>query len=457
MTKPFVRPLNPATGRLAVALSGVLIVGLATIVPSASAQSALNSTALVDDPGKSCPAAQEADQAERALTSKRKSLALDAALQSPSAFWKFFIDPSTSYLDRMGAAYQGGGLIPAEQLVRLWKVSAEFEVLPTGVNPSPCEFIGSAWAARSPDVWMTRKPRGVGGTFSPKPETRNLLGFEIQMPEKSIDYPLDIESRNGAPWLWQMARALRALEENVRKYYAHPDRYAQMTEVALCWHPDDYHENLVRARALGQGPRNVSWVRALMRLALDERAGTAVLPSPAASLYAYGNDSLHLEELIHVAHIAIVQQTSDWRTAAGSAAQLAEMKKRTSGTTLPWFGWGPLRSATSIMAIAQWAVNPSLSLEQRYSFARSILEIIDDPAFKPNFASNSDEQAEAVVHVEGWLYPNQVWLEPLVASEIDGLVAVAVELGTHVQVPARIVTRWGVHPFLTPPTSKDHP
>ena len=454
MTKPFVRPLNPATGRLAVALSGVLIVGLATIVPSASAQSALNSTALVDDPGKSCPAAQEADQAERALTSKRKSLALDAALQSPSAFWKFFIDPSTSYLDRMGAAYQGGGLIPAEQLVRLWKVSAEFEVLPTGVNPSPCEFIGSAWAARSPDVWMTRKPRGVGGTFSPKPETRNLLGFEIQMPEKSIDYPLDIESRNGAPWLWQMARALRALEENVRKYYAHPDRYAQMTEVALCWHPDDYHESLVRARALGQGPRNVSWVRALMRLALDERAGTAVLPSPAASLYAYGNDSLHLEELIHVAHIAIVQQTSDWRTAAGSAAQLAEMKKKTSGgTSLSWFGWGPLRSATSIMAIAQWAMNPSLSVEQRYSFAHSILEIIDDPPFKPNATANSQEQAEAVFHVEQWLYPNQVWLEPRVASEIDGLAAVAAELGTHVQVPARIVTRWGVHPFLAAPTS----
>jgi len=105
------------------------------------------------------------------------------------------------------------------------------------------------------------------------------------------------------------------------------------------------------------------------------------------------------------------------------------------------------------MAIAQWAMNPSLSIEQRYSFAHSILEIIDDPSFKPN----SQEQAEAVFHVEGWLYPNEVWLESQVASEIDGLAAVAVELGTHVQLPARIVTRWGVHPFLTSPTSKDHP
>ena len=106
------------------------------------------------------------------------------------------------------------------------------------------------------------------------------------------------------------------------------------------------------------------------------------------------------------------------------------------------------------MAIAQWAMNPSLSVEQRYSFAHSILEIIDDPSFKPNPAANSQEQAGAVSHVEGWLYPNQVWLEPRVASEIDGLAAVAVELGTHVQVPARIVTRWGVHPFLTSPTPR---
>ncbi len=91
---------------------------------------------------------------------------------------------------------------------------------------------------------------------------------------------------------------------------------------------------------------------------------------------------------------------------------------------------------------------PSLSMEQRYSFAHSILEIIDDPSFKPNSAANSQAQAEAVLHVESWLYPNQVWLEQRVASEIDGLAAVAAELGTHTQVPPRIVTRWGIHPFL---------
>jgi hypothetical protein len=98
-------------------------------------------------------------------------------------------------------------------------------------------------------------------------------------------------------------------------------------------------------------------------------------------------------------------------------------------------------------------VATNLSIEQRYSFAHSILEMIDDTSFKPNLTFNSQEQAEA--HVEGWLYPNQVWLESNVASEIDGLAAIAAELGTHVQVPARIVTRWGVHPFLTSPTSKD--
>ncbi len=105
------------------------------------------------------------------------------------------------------------------------------------------------------------------------------------------------------------------------------------------------------------------------------------------------------------------------------------------------------------MAIAQWAMNPSLSVEQRYSFAHSILEIIDDPSFKPNPTANSQEQAKAILHVEQWLYPNQVWLEPRVASEINGLDAVAAELGTHVQAPARIVTRWGIHPSLAAPSS----
>jgi hypothetical protein len=453
MAKTFVRLLNTATHRLPVAVSGVLLAGLATLAPSVFAQSTLNSAVAVDDPVKTCPVAEEADHQERALTSQRRSLALDRALRSESAFWKFFIDPSTSYLDRMAAAYQGGGLVPAEQLPRLWKASAEFEVLPTGVNPSPCKFIANQWAARGPEAWLMRKTHCVYLACQTKPETRNVLGYEVHLPETAIDYPLDLESRNGAPWLWQMARALSALEENVQKYYAHPDRYAQMTEVALRWHSDNYYERRVRAQALEQGPRNATWVRALMKLALDEGANTS-LPSPPTFLYAYGNDSLHLEELIHVAHIVIIQQASDWSTAAGSAAQLVEMKKKTlGGTSLSWFGWGPLRSASSIMAIAQWAMNPGLSVEQRYTFAHSILEIIDDPSFKPNPTANSQEQAEAVLHVEQWLYSNQVWLEPRVASEIDGLAAVAAELGTNVQVPARIVTRWGVHPFLAAPAS----
>lgn len=140
MTKASVRLLNPAISRLPVGLSGVLLAGLVAFAPSAFPQPSLSSTVAADDPVKTCPAAGEADRQERALTSQRRSLALDTALQSESAFWKFFIDPSTSYLDRMAAAYQGGRLIPAEQLIRLWKASAEFEVLPTGVNPSPASL-----------------------------------------------------------------------------------------------------------------------------------------------------------------------------------------------------------------------------------------------------------------------------------------------------------------------------
>lgn len=398
-----------------------------------------------DDLESACRKATEADAADLGLIVHHRSPELDAALHSEAAFWKFLIDPSTSYMDRMAAAHLGGDRVPPGQLLRLWKAYAEFEVLPTGVNPPPCEFIGNAWGARSPSVWAMRKTVPVPGTVSGKPESRTLLGFETRLPEKAIDYPLNVADRNPTPWVWQMSRALTELERNVRQYYAHPDRYVRMTEAALQWHPDNFYERRVRTRALTQGPRNASWVRTQLKLALDEGIAAGVLNTS-------GDDNLHLEELIHVAHIAILQQSSDWRVAAGSAALLAEMKKKT-GTTLPWFGPEPLRSATSVMAMAQWAMNASLSVEQRYTFARAILDIVDDPSFKPNPTADSKEQAGAVRNAENWLYTGQVWLEPRVAREIDGLDAVAAELGTHIQVPARIVTRWGVHPFLLAPTS----
>lgn len=140
-----------------------------------------------------------ADKAELALTSNRRSPALDAALASESAFWVFLIDPATPYLDRIAAAHQGGGLISPQHLVRLWQASAEFEVLPVGVNPSPCEFMFNAWAERSMSKWDLRGSRPIFGTVSAVPETRIILGFEMGLPRKAIDYPLDVESRNDAP------------------------------------------------------------------------------------------------------------------------------------------------------------------------------------------------------------------------------------------------------------------
>jgi hypothetical protein len=253
-----------------------------------------------EDLFKACQKAQDADGAEGDLVSHHKSPALDAALQSESSFWKFLIDPSRSYMDRMAAMHQGGSRVSPEQLPRLWKVYAVFEVLPSAVNPSPCEFITNAWPARSPSVWARRKEVAVPKTVSPKPESRTLLGFEIRLPEKAIDYRLDVDRRN----------------------------------------------NSARSGKLGG-----------RLLALDEASG-AVAPN------AFGGDSLHLEELMHVAHIAILRQTSNPEVATESSFQLAEMAKRRPDMSA--FAWKRLQTATSILAITRWAMNRDLAVHSRY-------------------------------------------------------------------------------------------
>ena len=328
----------------------------------------------------------------------------------------------------MAAAYQGGGRVSPEQLPRLWKAYAEFEVLPSGVVPMPCEFIDNAWGARGPAVWAMRNRVPVQGTVSLSPESRNLLGFEVRLPQKAIDYPLDVDSRGNAPWVWQVSRALSVLVAKVRQYYADPDRYGSMTEVALRWHPNNFYERRVRNDALAFGPRNVEWIRTQLKLALDERVGAEVL-------YAWGKDSFHLEELMHVAHIAILERTDDPDAAKTSSRLLGGMAKMQD---MPGFAWKPLRTATSILAVARWAATRDMPVNDRYYLlGDSICQMVPEPPFKPNFQlpANGSEEVEALVAFEKWFARERTGLKQEAANEIAHLNDLAAELGTHIELP----------------------
>jgi hypothetical protein len=85
-----------------------------------------------------CDQERSTDNADLADLKTHTSPALQNALRSAPEFWNFFFDPSTSSRDRMAAAWNGGGLIPPEQMPRFWQAVSEIEKLPTGVHNSPC-------------------------------------------------------------------------------------------------------------------------------------------------------------------------------------------------------------------------------------------------------------------------------------------------------------------------------
>jgi hypothetical protein len=378
-----------------------------------------------DELSKACVKAREADAAEDALIVKLRSPKVDAALKSESAFWKFLIDPSTPYIERMAAAHRGGSRVSPEQLPRLWKARAEFETLPAGVNPTPCWLTElSSWAAQRPEAWERRAEVPIVGTVSPKLETRDVLGFEIHLPQKAIDYPLAVNSRDKTPWIWQMGRALNILVPKVRQYYADPERYGSMAEVALRWHPDDHYGKLLRVEVLSDGPQTALWVRALMRLALNE------VPA-AGNFYAHGAGSVHLEELKHVAHVAILQQTSGFGIAGASAKVLADMATRDTYLHR-------VETATAVLEVGRWALNLNEPVHSRYYFlANSICRMVAEPPFKPDFRlrPNSPEQAEGLAAFEAWFTKERPRLERESAKEMAHLNDLASELNTHIAVP----------------------
>ena len=175
------------------------------VAPEADGQSApVRRSASTPDLGQLCGTNERTDAAEAVLLRTYTSPALENALRSDKAFWKFLTDPSTPYLDRITAAKRGDSILSPEDLPLLSNAMVEIETVPKGVDPPPCSDMAAI------------------GQLPREQTTRMVLGHEIQLPTKNIALPITAEERDHSPWLWQMERALAIIFTKTNLYYGGP-------------------------------------------------------------------------------------------------------------------------------------------------------------------------------------------------------------------------------------------
>jgi hypothetical protein len=149
-----------------------------------------------------CELEETADRAETQMLRRPASATVTTALTSEAAFWRLLTDPATPYLDRMMAAQYGAGATSVERLPTLWKAAAQLRSVPVGVYPSPCYFLRSA--QYGPRDWAARRDRSRGslGATVSAPQSLLIAGRTIALPVEAVDYPVTLDARASAPWLW---------------------------------------------------------------------------------------------------------------------------------------------------------------------------------------------------------------------------------------------------------------
>lgn len=394
---------------------------------------------LSEDASESCAVAQAADATDEELATHHQSPALREALKSESALWRFIIDPSTSYEDRTSAATQGASLLSAEFLPTLWKAAADLELVPTGVNPSPCLFASpNAFYARSPEAWRSRKEKPIPGVVAYRAETRTIFGVRINLPLEAIDYPLDLQERKKSPWYWQVQRAVALLRRGASQVFNTTDRYPEMAEVALRWRPTDFYERQIRLNNLVAGFRvGPAWVETMTKLALQDARGADYSNLELQTVISWLDVHMAQEQwrdLVHVAQIVILQQAKDERVAAGVASLVAKMSR--SVDSLPARAQAQ-PTATSIRAIAKWTADQGLEVSTRYQFAVQVCEAVRDPtcesALRPG--GTSSEKATSLARFEAWFAKQRLSLDERVATERPKLMQLAAQIHQRLDLP----------------------
>lgn len=381
-----------------------------------------------------CTASDKTDIAERLALQTYTSPALEKALLSSKTFWDFITDPSTPYMDRMAAANRGGPILSPADLPILWQAMAEIDWVPSGVNPMPCS------CAMALEV-----PR--------KQSVRMVLGHQVQLPAKNVDYPVTAEERDHSPWIWQMERALSLLFDKSNRYYGDLERYPARVKAAwdlpisvptyrpgeVLRNPDpaEWTKINIRSRALTEiAPQSLLQLQTILRLALNNDNNEVADGAFLNDLRAWGQDSYQVEELAHVAQIAILRKTK-WENVAGetafvTAARFARSKRDPVNTS----NIVPLDAATAILSIGRWATDKSLSPWNRYySFVSPICRIVDDPPFPPDQIRDPKDPRldESLRTFEAWFEKKKPALEKQSATERPHLESLAKELGTDIE------------------------
>src|SRR5262245_5249660 len=400
---------------------------ITAIASSGSAQTDVDAAirAATQEATRLCSQAHETDEFEKSYWQKPQSIRVQVALLSEWGMWQMLVEPSTPYLDRLAIAYQGSNLVSPANLPRLWLAVTESERLRGGgVDPSPCEFLCcGGWSIGN---WPNRKKIGaqiLAGTL--KSNSSTFLERKIDLQQQSVEYPLTVEARQRAPWVWQMKKALRLLMDGVNRYYWQPEHYPTLVAAAWQWQPSNWYEASTRANSLMFGPDDVLRLQTLLRLALTETdLNVAARASQRLSGSGCG-DNFHFAELVHVAQIVALQQT-DRETVAAQAAFQAEHL----ASSFPCKK--PIRTATAVLAVARWATDHRLDAWHRYySYASAVSQMVEQLPFQSNrnLDPQSPEVAKRLTAFERWFVEHQESLERQAASERSRLNSLARELG----------------------------
>jgi hypothetical protein len=377
-----------------------------------------------------CAQEEKTDAAEVAALNTYSSPVLEKALGSGPEFWRFLIDPVTPYMDRMAAAQRGGGMIGPTDLPTLWKAVADFEAHRSGVAGPPCVYLRSD--NRRPEDWVHRNQWLMSQAAADRSYT--ILGQKVDLPDKMTDFPITPAEREKAPWPWQMARALAALETKVEIYYGDPIRYPLLVDAAWGWQPGNWQGASVRSRALlGREPRNALRLKTIVRLALDDPDPNVNSGVPT-DLNVWGTDSYQFEELTHVAQIVILQKTQKEPVAASTAYSIGSLARLRDNSCCPQLK--PLRTATAILAMGKWAMDRNLSAWDRYaSFVDPIYKAVATPPFQPGTIRDprSPELAKSLMAFEEWFKSQRSSLEQQAAEERPHLQSLASELSQQIK------------------------
>jgi hypothetical protein len=365
-----------------------------------------------------CAQENATDAAEEEILRDHKSVAVTQALLPGADLWAFVTDPATPYRDRMLAARLGGGALRPKQLPELWRAQADINRPAVPRLTSPCDYITSA--SLRPDFWPGR--RRAFGVLPFKPRSVLFSGKRFDEP---FEYPVAQEERDRAPWVWQMERMLPVLAKSVGAYYAQPEHYAAMAEVAWKFQAADWYEARMREDALCRGPRNGVLVENIVRLVLEEvhpaprvsEDAYGVVPIRSLDYDGYGGD--HFNELVRAAQIVILRRTKR-RVVAGEMAFVIGVRAKHLRS------W---RSATAMLLVAEWALNPEVDAGARYFyFGDALCNMVDDPPYVPDSLASGSKIAECLAALDAWFAKRRPELEKAEAAERDHLDALAAEL-----------------------------